>query len=184
MMVMVMMVMMMVVMMKVMMMVMMSDDGMMMMMSHGYNIGETHEAHPDPGHVLCKVRGVDPPSRPWEAACRWGARVFQAPSQIEDENGVKKQTDEHLAMTVLRQLGRRSLSGLSVVQEPRGDQAPAEPRQPRHRAGRMDVGDMLTMDSLGTQTLLWTYRHGNQNEVSAMTDTSSRAGASGILQKY
>ncbi|XP_009330629.1 PREDICTED: otoferlin [Pygoscelis adeliae] len=69
---------------------------------HGYN---TWRDPMKPSQILsklCKEGKVDGPHFGPGGRVKVANRVFTGPTEIEDENGQKRQTDEHLALTVLR----------------------------------------------------------------------------------
>ncbi|NXL39049.1 OTOF protein, partial [Glaucidium brasilianum] len=66
---------------------------------------------------LCKEGKVDGPHFGPGGRVKVANRVFTGPTEIEDENGQKKQTDEHLALTVLRHWDDIPRAGCRLVPE-------------------------------------------------------------------
>ncbi|CAJ1074494.1 Hypothetical predicted protein [Xyrichtys novacula] len=84
---------------------------------HGYNVWRDPMK---PSHVLaklCKDGKLDGPHYGPGGRVKVENRVFMAPTEIEDENGLKKQTDEHLALTVLRHWENIPRVGCKLVPE-------------------------------------------------------------------
>ncbi|NXN17114.1 OTOF protein, partial [Indicator maculatus] len=84
---------------------------------HGYN---TWRDPMKPSQILsklCKEGKVDGPHFGPGGRVKVANRIFTGPTEIEDENGQKKQTDEHLALTVLRHWEDIPRAGCRLVPE-------------------------------------------------------------------
>ncbi|NXQ83258.1 OTOF protein, partial [Nyctibius grandis] len=84
---------------------------------HGYN---TWRDPMKPSQILsklCKEGKVDGPHFGPGGRVKVANRVFTGPTEIEDENGQKKQTDEHLALAVLRHWEDIPRAGCKLVPE-------------------------------------------------------------------
>ncbi|XP_061418483.1 otoferlin isoform X4 [Lethenteron reissneri] len=68
---------------------------------HGYNMWRDPLKPSQILARLCKEVKVDPPQYSPEGRVKVANRTFTAATEVEDENGQKKPTDEHMALTVL-----------------------------------------------------------------------------------
>uniref|UniRef100_A0A3Q3WWF6 Otoferlin n=1 Tax=Mola mola TaxID=94237 RepID=A0A3Q3WWF6_MOLML len=68
---------------------------------HGYNIWQDPMKPSQILAKLCKEGKIDGPHYGPGGKVKVANRIFLGPTEIEDENGLKKQTEEHLALTVL-----------------------------------------------------------------------------------
>uniref|UniRef100_A0A8C3BG41 Otoferlin n=1 Tax=Cairina moschata TaxID=8855 RepID=A0A8C3BG41_CAIMO len=84
---------------------------------HGYNVWRDPMKPSQILSKLCKEGKVDGPHFGPGGRVKVANRVFTGPTEIEDENGQKKQTDEHLALTVLRHWEDIPRAGCKLVPE-------------------------------------------------------------------
>ncbi|OXB60658.1 hypothetical protein ASZ78_001447 [Callipepla squamata] len=84
---------------------------------HGYNIWRDPMKPSQILSKLCKEGKVDGPHFGPGGRVKVANRVYTGPTEIEDENGQKKQTDEHLALTVLRHWEDVPRAGCKLVPE-------------------------------------------------------------------
>ncbi|PKK17997.1 otoferlin, partial [Columba livia] len=113
---------------------------------HGYN---TWRDPMKPSQILsklCKEGKVDGPHFGPGGRVKVANRVFTGPTEIEDENGQKKQTDEHLALTVLRHWEDIPRAGCKLVPEHVETRPGADCTSPTLQ-GRLEMWvDMFPMD--------------------------------------
>uniref|UniRef100_A0A672ZSN8 Otoferlin b n=1 Tax=Sphaeramia orbicularis TaxID=375764 RepID=A0A672ZSN8_9TELE len=84
---------------------------------HGYNVWRDPMKPTQILAKLCKDGKLDGPHYGPGGRVKVENRVFMAPTEIEDENGLKKQTDEHLALTVLNHWEEIPRVGCKLVSE-------------------------------------------------------------------
>ncbi|XP_055005471.1 LOW QUALITY PROTEIN: otoferlin [Boleophthalmus pectinirostris] len=115
---------------------------------HGYNIWRDPMKPSQILARLCKEGKMEPPQYGPGGTVQVGGRVFQAPTEIEDENGLKKQTEEHLALTVLNHWEEIPRVGCKLVPEHVETRALLNPDKPGIEQGRIEMWvDMFPMDS-------------------------------------
>ncbi|XP_028250804.1 otoferlin [Parambassis ranga] len=84
---------------------------------HGYNVWRDPLKPTQILAKLCKDGKLDGPHYGPGGRVKVENRVFMAPTELEDENGLKKQTDEHLALTVLRHWEEIPRVGCKLIPE-------------------------------------------------------------------
>uniref|UniRef100_A0A3Q3G455 Otoferlin n=1 Tax=Kryptolebias marmoratus TaxID=37003 RepID=A0A3Q3G455_KRYMA len=114
--------------------------------AHGYNVWRDPMK---PTHILaklCKDGKLDGPHYGPGGRVKVENRVFMAPTEIEDEN-LKKQTDEHLALTVLRHWEDIPRIGCKLVPEHVETRPLLHPDKPGIEQGRIELWvDMFPKD--------------------------------------
>ncbi|KAF7670051.1 hypothetical protein LDENG_00084550 [Lucifuga dentata] len=114
---------------------------------HGYNVWRDPMK---PTHILaklCKEGKLDGPHYGPGGRVKVENRVFMAPTEIEDENGLKKQTDEHLALTVLKHWEEIPKVGCKLVPEHVETRPLLNPNKPGIEQGRIEMWvDMFPKD--------------------------------------
>ncbi|XP_035279805.1 otoferlin isoform X6 [Anguilla anguilla] len=96
---------------------------------------------------LCKEGKLDGPHYGPGGRVKVANRVFLGPTEIEDENGLKKQTDEHLALTVLRHWEEVPRVGCRLITEHVETRPLLNPDKPGIEQGRIEMWvDMFPMD--------------------------------------
>ncbi|MEQ2224140.1 hypothetical protein ILYODFUR_004400 [Ilyodon furcidens] len=114
---------------------------------HGYNVWRDPMK---PTHILaklCKDGKLDGPHYGPGGRVKVENRVFMAPTEVEDENGLKKQTDEHLALTVLRHWEKIPKAGCKLVPEHVETRPLLHPDKPGIEQGRIEMWvDMFPKD--------------------------------------
>uniref|UniRef100_A0A669E6U9 Otoferlin n=1 Tax=Oreochromis niloticus TaxID=8128 RepID=A0A669E6U9_ORENI len=114
---------------------------------HGYNVWRDPMK---PTHILaklCKDGKLDGPHYGPAGRVKVENRVFMAPREIEDENGLKKQTDEHLALTVLNHWEEIPRVGCKLVPEHVETRPLLHPDKPGIEQGRIEMWvDMFPKD--------------------------------------
>ncbi|XP_061780505.1 otoferlin-like isoform X2 [Nerophis lumbriciformis] len=85
--------------------------------THGYNIWRDPMKPTQILAKLCKDGKLDGPHYGPGGRVKVENRVFMAPTELEDENGLKKQTNEHLALTVLKHWEEIPRVGCKLVPE-------------------------------------------------------------------
>uniref|UniRef100_A0A4W4F459 Otoferlin n=1 Tax=Electrophorus electricus TaxID=8005 RepID=A0A4W4F459_ELEEL len=114
---------------------------------HGYNMWRDPQK---PTHILaklCKEGKVDGPHYGPGGKVKVSNRVFLGPTEIEDENGFKKQTEEHLALTVLKHWEEIPRVGCKLVPEHVETRPLLNPDKPGIEQGRIEMWvDMFPLD--------------------------------------
>uniref|UniRef100_A0A8B9L2A3 Otoferlin b n=1 Tax=Astyanax mexicanus TaxID=7994 RepID=A0A8B9L2A3_ASTMX len=114
---------------------------------HGYNVWRDPMK---PTHILaklCKDGKLDPPQYGPGGRVKVANRVYTGPTEIEDENGLKKQTDEHLALAVLNHWEDMPRVGCKLVPEHVETRPLLNPDKPGIEQGRIEMWvDMFPKD--------------------------------------
>ncbi|XP_073349575.1 otoferlin isoform X3 [Pagrus major] len=114
---------------------------------HGYNVWRDPMK---PGQILtklCKEGKIDGPHYGPGGKVKVANRIFTGPTDIEDENGLKKQTEEHLALTVLNHWEEIPRVGCKLVPEHVETRPLLNPDKPGIEQGRIEMWvDMFPMD--------------------------------------
>uniref|UniRef100_A0A8C6V4Z2 Otoferlin n=1 Tax=Naja naja TaxID=35670 RepID=A0A8C6V4Z2_NAJNA len=114
---------------------------------HGYNTWRDPQKPTQILSKLCKEGKVDGPHYGPGGRVKVTNRVFTGPIEVEDENGQKKQTDEHLALTVLHHWEEMPRVGCKLVPEHVETRPLLNPDKPGIEQGRLELWvDMFPMD--------------------------------------
>ncbi|XP_036026828.1 otoferlin isoform X4 [Onychomys torridus] len=114
---------------------------------HGYNIWRDPMKPSQILTRLCKEGKVDGPHFGPHGRVKVSNRVFTGPSEIEDENGQKKPTDEHVALSALRHWEDIPRVGCRLVPEHVETRPLLNPDKPGIEQGRLELWvDMFPMD--------------------------------------
>uniref|UniRef100_A0A7N8YL02 Otoferlin n=1 Tax=Mastacembelus armatus TaxID=205130 RepID=A0A7N8YL02_9TELE len=114
---------------------------------HGYNVWRDPMKPTQILAKLCKDGKLDGPHYGPGGRVKVENRVFMAPTEIEDENGLKKQTDDHLALTVLRHWEEIPRVGCKLVPEHVETRPLLHPDKPGIEQGRIEMWvDMFPKD--------------------------------------
>ncbi|XP_046877160.1 otoferlin isoform X8 [Hypomesus transpacificus] len=114
---------------------------------HGYNQWRDPLKPSQVLAKLCKEGKLDGPHYGPGGRVKVASRIFLGPTDIEDENGLKKQTEEHLALTVLRQWEEIPRVGCKLIPEHVETRPLQNPDKPGIEQGRLEMWvDMFPMD--------------------------------------
>ncbi|XP_077187228.1 otoferlin isoform X6 [Paroedura picta] len=114
---------------------------------HGYNIWRDPQKPTQILSKLCKEGKLDGPHYGPGGRVKVVNRVFTGPTELEDENGQKKQTEEHLALTVLHHWEEIPRVGCKLVPEHVETRPLLNPDKPGIEQGRLELWvDMFPMD--------------------------------------
>ncbi|XP_053239819.1 otoferlin [Podarcis raffonei] len=114
---------------------------------HGYNMWRDPQKPTQILSKLCKEGKLDGPHYGPGGRVKVTNRVFTGPTEVEDENGQKKQTDEHLALTVLHHWEEIPRVGCKLVPEHVETRPLLNPDKPGIEQGRLELWvDMFPMD--------------------------------------
>ncbi|XP_041358290.1 otoferlin-like [Gigantopelta aegis] len=113
---------------------------------YGYNAWRDPQKPTQILFKLCKDSKVDGPHyQPGKV--RISNRIFTAPSEIEDEHGMKKATDEHLALAALNNWYEIPKVGCKLVPEHVETRPLYNPEKPGIEQGKLELWvDMFPMD--------------------------------------
>ncbi|XP_068580675.1 otoferlin isoform X14 [Cebidichthys violaceus] len=114
---------------------------------HGYNVWRDPMKPSQILAKLCKDGKIDGPHYGPGGKVKVANRIFHGPTEIEDENGLKKQTEEHLALTVLTHWEEIPRVGCKLVPEHVETRPLLNPDKPGIEQGRIEMWvDMFPMD--------------------------------------
>ncbi|XP_043918777.1 otoferlin isoform X5 [Protopterus annectens] len=114
---------------------------------HGYNMWRDPMKPTQILSKLSKDGKLDGPHFGPGGRVKVANRVFTGSIEIEDENGQKKQTDEHLALTVLHHWEEIPRAGCKLVTEHVETRPLLNPEKPGIEQGRIEMWvDMFPMD--------------------------------------
>nr|XP_031540909.1 otoferlin [Vicugna pacos] len=115
--------------------------------THGYNIWRDPMKPSQILTRLCKEGKVDGPHFGPPGRVKVSNRVFTGPSEIEDENGQRKPTEEHVALLALRHWEDIPRVGCRLVPEHVETRPLLNPDKPGIEQGRLELWvDMFPMD--------------------------------------
>ncbi|KAG8011347.1 Otoferlin [Nibea albiflora] len=114
---------------------------------HGYNVWRDPLKPSQILTKLCKDGKIDGPHYGPGGKVKVANRIFLGPTEIEDENGLKKQTEEHLALTVLNHWEEIPRVGCKLIPEHVETRPLLNPDKPGIEQGRIEMWvDMFPMD--------------------------------------
>ncbi|GCC36688.1 hypothetical protein chiPu_0015185 [Chiloscyllium punctatum] len=114
---------------------------------HGYNMWRDPVKPTQLLTKLCKENKMDGPHFGPGGRVKVANRVFTGPTEIEDENGVKKETDEHLSLIVLHHWEEVPRVGCRLVPEHVETRPLLNPEKPGIEQGRIEMFvDMFPKD--------------------------------------
>ncbi|XP_072546416.1 otoferlin isoform X2 [Salminus brasiliensis] len=114
---------------------------------HGYNVWRDPMKPSQILAKLCKDGKLDPPQYGPGGRVKVANRVYTGQTEIEDENGLKKQTDEHLALAVLNHWEDFPRLGCKLVPEHVETRPLLNPDKPGIEQGRIEMWvDMFPKD--------------------------------------
>ncbi|KAL7873041.1 hypothetical protein AOLI_G00121120 [Acnodon oligacanthus] len=114
---------------------------------HGYNVWRDPMKPTQILAKLCKDNKLDSPQYGPAGRVKVANRVYTGPTEIEDENGLKKQTDEHLALAVLNHWEDFPRVGCKLVPEHVETRPLLNPDKPGIEQGRIEMWvDMFPKD--------------------------------------
>ncbi|XP_032072185.1 otoferlin [Thamnophis elegans] len=114
---------------------------------YGYNMWRDPQKPTQILSKLCKEGKIDGPHYGPGGRVKVTNRVFTGTTEVEDENGQKKQTDEHLALTVLHHWEEIPRVGCKLVPEHVETRPLLNPDKPGIEQGRLELWvDMFPMD--------------------------------------
>ncbi|XP_004377645.1 otoferlin isoform X2 [Trichechus manatus latirostris] len=115
--------------------------------THGYNIWRDPMTPSQILTRLCKEGKVDGPHFGPPGRVKVANRVFTGPSEIEDENGQRKPTEEHVSLCALRHWEDIPRVGCRLVPEHVETRPLLNPDKPGIEQGRLELWvDMFPMD--------------------------------------
>ncbi|KAG7508021.1 otoferlin isoform X7 [Solea senegalensis] len=114
---------------------------------HGYNVWRDPMKPSQILAKLCKDGKIDGPHYGPGGKVKVANRIFLGATELEDENGLKKQTEEHLALTVLNHWEEIPRVGCKLVREHVETRPLLNPDKPGIEQGRVEMWvDMFPMD--------------------------------------
>ncbi|CAL8300499.1 unnamed protein product, partial [Boreogadus saida] len=106
---------------------------------HGYNVWRDPMKPSNVLAKLCKEGKLDGPHYGPGGRVKVANRVFMAGTEIEDDNGLKKPTEEHLALTVLRHWEDIPKVGCKLIPEHVETRPLLHPDKPGIEQGRIEM---------------------------------------------
>ncbi|XP_041828567.1 otoferlin-like [Melanotaenia boesemani] len=106
---------------------------------HGYNVWRDPMKPTQILAKLCKDGKLDGPHYGPGGRVKVENRVFMGPTEIEDENGLKKKTEEHLALSVLTHWEEIPKGGCKLVPEHVETRPLLHPDKPGIEQGRIEM---------------------------------------------
>uniref|UniRef100_A0A668AU59 Otoferlin n=1 Tax=Myripristis murdjan TaxID=586833 RepID=A0A668AU59_9TELE len=114
---------------------------------HGYNVWRDPMKPTQILAKMCKDGKLDGPHYGPGGRVKVENRVFMGPTEIEDENGLKRKTDEHLALSVLKHWEEIPRVGCKLVPEHVETRPLHHPDKPGIEQGRIEMWvDMFPKD--------------------------------------
>ncbi|KPP78333.1 otoferlin-like [Scleropages formosus] len=114
---------------------------------HGYNVWRDPMKPTQILAKMCKEGKLDQPTYGPAGRVKVANRVFVGPTEIEDENGLKKQTDEHVALLALNHWEDIPKVGCRLVPEHIETRPLLHPDKPGMEQGRIEMWvDMFPKD--------------------------------------
>ncbi|XP_035473401.2 otoferlin isoform X4 [Scophthalmus maximus] len=114
---------------------------------HGYNVWRDPLKPSQILTKLCKDGKIDGPHYGPGGKVKVASRIFLGPTEIEDENGLKKQTEEHLSLNVLNHWEEIPRVGCKLVPEHVETRPLLNVDKPGIEQGRIEMWvDMFPMD--------------------------------------
>uniref|UniRef100_A0A3Q1IH20 Otoferlin n=1 Tax=Anabas testudineus TaxID=64144 RepID=A0A3Q1IH20_ANATE len=114
---------------------------------HGYNVWRDPMKPSQILAKLCKDGKINGPHYGPGGKVKVANRIFHGPTELEDENGLKKQSEEHLALTVLNHWEEIPRVGCKLIPEHVETRPLLNPDKPGIEQGRIEMWvDMFPMD--------------------------------------
>ncbi|XP_035265162.1 otoferlin-like [Anguilla anguilla] len=114
---------------------------------HGYNVWRDPMKPTQILGKLCKDAKIDGPHYGPGGRVKVANRVYLGPTEIEDENGLKKQTEEHLALAALKHWDDMPRVGCKLIPEHVETRPLLNPDKPGIEQGRIEMWvDMFPKD--------------------------------------
>ncbi|XP_048062815.1 otoferlin isoform X10 [Megalobrama amblycephala] len=114
---------------------------------HGYNVWRDPQKPTQILAKLCKEGKLDGPHYGPGGKVKVANRIFLGSTEMEDESGLRKQTEEHLALTVLRHWEEIPRVGCKLIPEHVETRPLLNPDKPGIEQGRIEMWvDMFPMD--------------------------------------
>ncbi|XP_061094120.1 otoferlin-like [Conger conger] len=114
---------------------------------HGYNVWRDPMKPTQILSRLCKEAKIDGPHYGPGGRVKVANRVYLGPTEIEDENGLKKQTEEHLALAALKHWEDMPRLGCRLIPEHVETRPLLNPDKPGIEQGRIEMWvDMFPKD--------------------------------------
>ncbi|KAJ8353175.1 hypothetical protein SKAU_G00207420 [Synaphobranchus kaupii] len=114
---------------------------------HGYNVWRDPMKPTQILAKLCKDTKTDGPHYGPSGRVKVANRVYLGPTEIEDENGLKKQTEEHLALAALKHWEDMPRMGCKLIPEHVETRPLLNPDKPGIEQGRIEMWvDMFPKD--------------------------------------